>query len=95
MTISGHNMVMKQVGIAALKSHLSEHLRAVQRGESISVLDRRTPIAEIVPVRGRELLSIRYPAPDAPPLNRVPLPKFPKLNLDILDLLLEERQDYR
>lgn len=86
---------MKQVGIAALKSRLSEHLRAVRRGETISILDRQTPIAQIVPVRGREALSIRRPAADTPPPNRVPLPEPAKLKLDIVDLLLEERQNHR
>ena len=95
MTTYGHNMVMKQVGIAALKSRLSEYLRAVRRGETISVLDRETPIAQIVPVRERAVLRIRQPAPDAPPPNRVPLPKPAKLKLDIVDLLLEERQGHR
>ena len=95
MTTYGHNVTMKQVGIAALKSRLSEYLRAVRRGETISVLDRETPIAQIVPVHGRELLQIRRPAPGAPPLNRVPLPKPAKLKLDIVDLLLEERQGHR
>jgi prevent-host-death family protein len=86
---------MKQVGIAALKSRLSEYLRAVRRGETISVLDRHTPIAQIVPVRGQAMLRIRQPAPGAPPPNRVPLPKPAKLKLDIVDLLLEERQNHR
>jgi len=95
MTTNGHNVAMKQVGIAALKSHLSEYLRAVRRGETISVLDRDTPIAQIVPVRGREVLHIRKPAPGAPPPNRVPLPRPAKLKLDIVDLLLEERQNHR
>src|SRR5262249_34436788 len=63
MAISGHNMTMKQVGIAELKSRLSEYLRAVRRGEPVSVLDRDTPVAQIVPVRERAALHIRKPAP--------------------------------
>jgi len=95
MTISSHNIVMKQVGIAALKSRLSEYLRAVRRGETISVLDRQTPVAQIVPVRRREILRIRRPAPGTPSPNRVPLPRPAKLKIDIVDLLLEERQGHR
>ena len=86
---------MKQVGIAALKSRLSEYLRAVRRGETIFVLDRQTPVAQIVPVRGREVLRIREPAPGTPPPNRVPLPRPAKLKIDVVDLLLEERQGHR
>ncbi|MSV28081.1 MAG: type II toxin-antitoxin system prevent-host-death family antitoxin [Bryobacterales bacterium] len=95
MTIHGHNMTMKQVRIAELKSRLSEYLRDVRRGETIAVLDRETPVARIVPVRGRVSLSIRKPAPGAPPLNRVPLPKALGLKIDVVDLLLEERQGQR
>jgi prevent-host-death family protein len=86
---------MKQVGIAELKARLSEYLRAVRRGETIAVLDRETPVAQIVPVRERPALRIRKPAPGAPPLNRVRLPKPSKRNVDILELLLEERQGHR
>jgi len=40
---------MKKVGIADLKERLSEHLRKVRRGQTLTVLDRETPIARIVP----------------------------------------------
>ncbi len=86
---------MKEVRIAELKSRLSEYLRAVRHGETISVLDRETPIAQIVPVRERVALRIRTPAPGTPPPNRVRLPKPLTLNVDIVDLLLEERQGHR
>lgn len=95
MTISGHSVVMKQVRIAELKARLSEYLRAVRRGETIAVLDRETPVAHIVPVRERPALHVRKPAAGAPPLNRVRLPKPAKLNVDIVELLLEERQGHR
>ena len=86
---------MKQVRIAELKARLSEYLRAVRRGETISVLDRDTPVAQIVPLRDRPALRIRKPAADAPPLNRVRLPKPLKLDIDVVALLLEERQGHR
>jgi prevent-host-death family protein len=95
MTISGHNVTMKQVKIAELKARLSEHLRAVRNGETIVVLDRETPIAHIVPVRQRRALRIRKPAPGALPLHRVPRPEPSKLTIDIVALLLEERQNHR
>jgi prevent-host-death family protein len=86
---------MKHVRIAELKARLSEYLRAVRRGETISVLDRETPVAQIVPVRDRKALRVRKPDPGTPPPNRVPLPKPLKLNIDIVQLLLEERQPHR
>ena len=86
---------MKQVRIAELKSRLSEYLRAVRRGETIAVLDRETPVAQIVPVRDRAALSVRKPAPGTPAPNRVRLPKPGKLKIDVVELLLEERQSHR
>jgi prevent-host-death family protein len=86
---------MEQVGIAGLKSRLSEYLRAVRRGETITVLDRETPVAQIVPVRNRTALRIRRPAPGAPPPNRVPLAKPLTIKTDVVELLLEERQGHR
>ncbi len=88
-------MTMKQVRIAELKARLSEYLRAVRGGESIAVLDRDTPVAQLIPVRERSALRVRKPAPGTPPPNRVPVPKRAKLNVDVVQLLLEERQGHR
>jgi prevent-host-death family protein len=95
MTISGHNATMRQVRIAELKSRLSEYLRAVRGGETIAVLNRETPVARIVPMRERATLRIRKPAPGTPTPNRVPLPRPVKLRIDVVELLLEERQGHR
>ena len=89
---------MKRVRIAELKARLSEHLRAVRRGETIAVLDRETPIAEIVPVRRPLTLQIRVPAPGTPAPNRVRVPKPAAARsraVDVVALLLEERQASR
>jgi prevent-host-death family protein len=40
---------MKAINIVELKNNLSRYLRAVRRGERITVLDRREPVAEIIP----------------------------------------------
>ena len=86
---------MQQVLIAELKARLSEYLRAVRRGETIAVLDRETLVAQIVPVRDRLALRIRKPAPGTPAPNRVPLPKSANLDVDVVQLLLDERQGHR
>jgi antitoxin (DNA-binding transcriptional repressor) of toxin-antitoxin stability system len=86
---------MKSVRIAELKARLSEYLRAVRNGETIAVLDRETLVAQIVPARERVTLRIRRPAAGTPPPSRVRLPKPLKLNIDVVDLLLEERQSHR
>ena len=86
---------MKQVRIAELKARLSEYLRAVRGGESIAVLDRDTPVAQLIPVRERLALRVRKPAPGTPPPNRVPVPRRAKLKIDVVQLLLEQRQGHR
>src|SRR5437588_9441952 len=88
-------MVMKKVGIADLKSRLSEYLRAVRRGETIAVMDRQTPVAQIVPIRQGMVLRVREPAPGTPAPNYIPSPKPLNLNIDIVQLLLEETQGFR
>jgi prevent-host-death family protein len=46
---------MSQVGIAELKARLSEYLRSVRNGGTLTVLDRDTPIARIVPYAAQPL----------------------------------------
>ena len=41
------------------------------------------------------VLRVRKPPPGTPPPNRVALPKPAKLNVDVVQLLLEERQGHR
>ncbi|MFV2073681.1 MAG: type II toxin-antitoxin system Phd/YefM family antitoxin [Thermoanaerobaculales bacterium] len=87
---------MKTVRIAELKSRLSEHLRQVRCGSSITVLDRDTPVARLVPYDGNAAsLIVREPARDAPRLRDVPLPPPLALQRDVVALLLEERQGGR
>jgi prevent-host-death family protein len=86
---------MKRVRIAELKARLSEYLRAVRNGETIAVLDRETPVAHIIPIHARSALRVRKPIPGSPPPNRVPLPRPANLKLDVVELLLEERQGSR
>ena len=79
---------MKSVGIAELKARLSEYLKLVRKGRTLTVLDRETPVARIVPyvadpieVRRatHRLRDFTLPAPPATPTNS-------------LDVLLEDRR---
>lgn len=79
---------MKAVRIADLKARLSEHLRAVRKGRSLTVLDRETPVALIVPYADeaievrratRRVRDLDIPAPSASPT-------------DSLGVLLDDRQ---
>ena len=96
MTRHDYVLVMKSVKIAELKAKLSEHLRAVRRGHSVIVVDRETPIARLVPYSpDAEGLTIRKPLRRRRSIQSVPLPKPLKLDIDIVDLLLDERQGER
>ena len=53
MTRVGHHQTMKQVQISKLKSQLSAYLRDVRKGNTITVLDRDYPIAQVVPFKER------------------------------------------
>jgi prevent-host-death family protein len=95
MTIYDYHIVMKRVRIADLKARLSEHLRSVRGGEVITVLDRETPIARIVPHREAEpTLTVRSRRPGAT-LQSLRLPPPLKTNVDAVDLLLEDRRGGR
>ena len=96
MTRSDYHMTMTGIRIADLKSRLSEHLRKVRAGSSLTILDRDTPIARIVPWKaGNGSLKLRAPLPGAPKLQRVPLPPPLRLRGDVVKLLMEERQGDR
>lgn len=41
---------MKKANIAEIKNRLSHYLELVKRGETVLVMDRKTPVARIVPV---------------------------------------------
>ena len=86
---------MEVVKVAVLKAKLSEYLRRVRRGHSVTVLDRDTPIARIVPYAPEAAgLVIRRPAAGIGKLSQVPLPP-PLEAIDIVALLMEERQPDR
>lgn len=81
---------MKQVRISELKSHLSEHLRAAEAGETIEVTDRARAIARLVPVEvdaGLELISAETPFASVRATRLPPL----KLKMSSLVALSHER----
>jgi len=54
-------LAMRQVKISELKDRLSEHLRAVESGAEVVVMDRNRAIARIVPLPppGRHVRLLR------------------------------------
>ena len=78
---------MSEVRIADLRARLSEHLRSVRNGGTVTVLDRDTPVAQIIPFVG--------PSLDVRKTNRprrdLKLPRKPARRTDNVALLLEDR----
>lgn len=78
---------MSDVRIADLKARLSEHLRAVRNGGTITVLDRDTPVARIVAYAAPPL-EIR---PAKRRLGDLKLPPKPAKRTDSVAILIDDR----
>ncbi|HUG54647.1 MAG TPA: prevent-host-death protein [Vicinamibacteria bacterium] len=79
---------MTKVGIADFKARLSEHLRAVRSGRTLTVLDRDTPIAQVIPFGPEPPLRIR-PATRRP--SQLKTRAAPRRRVNSLRALLEDR----
>jgi prevent-host-death family protein len=79
---------MSDVRIADLKARLSEHLRSVRNGGTLTVLDRDTPVARIVPYTAQPL-EIRKATRR---LRDLKLPARSSKRTDSVALLLEDRR---
>ena len=79
---------MTRVGIADLKAHLSEHLRMVRGGRTLTIVDRNTPVAQIVPFDRDAPLEVRRASRKPSQLR---LPRRPATRTDSLSVLLGDR----
>lgn len=79
---------MSNVRIADLKARLSEHLRAVRNGGIVTVLDRDTPVAQIVPYAAPSL-EVRKANRR---LRDLKLPPKPGKRTDSVALLIDDRR---
>ena len=79
---------MSDFRIADLKAHLSEHLRSVRNGGTVTVLDRDTPVARIIPIAAPSL-EIRKAKRR---LRDLKLPPRPSKRTDSTALLVEDRR---
>ena len=82
-------MAKMVVGIAELKSRLSEHLRSVRKGNTLTVLDRDTPIARLVPVDQAQPVEIRRATRR---VRDLPAPRSASARTDSLAVLLDDRR---
>ena len=82
---------MRSVKIAELKDHLSQHLRAVEAGDEVTVTDRNRPIARIVPVsQPAPSVTLIPPKGDFAEVRDRERPRV-DLGISSTELLLEER----
>lgn len=79
---------MSEIRIAELKARLSEHLRTVRNGGTVTVLDRETPIARIVPYAVQPL-EIRKAKRR---LRDLKLPPKPGQRTDSVAILVDDRR---
>jgi prevent-host-death family protein len=79
---------MSDVRIADLKARLSEHLRSVRNGGTLTVFDRDTPVARIIPFASQPL-EIRKAKRQ---LRDLKLPRKPTKRTDSLALLVDDRR---
>lgn len=92
-------MKARSVNISTLKSNLSKYLELVRRGESILVLDRTTPIAELRPTTLQALnpweqLAHRFPGVRIGTQDWKDFKVRPfKKTIPILELLADVRRD--
>jgi antitoxin (DNA-binding transcriptional repressor) of toxin-antitoxin stability system len=84
--------VQNSVGIADVKAHLSELLREVRRGRKFTLLDRKTPVACLIPyTQASEPLPVRHAQGLLRDVSLLP----PVRGVESLSALLEERQGSR
>jgi len=84
---------MENVNIAVLKAKLSHYVKTARRGEIVTILDRDTPVARLVPYTdGVDLLPSRAPERR---VADVRLPRLRSRGIGSLEVLLEDRAEDR
>ena len=82
---------MKEARVSELKARLSAYLSEVRRGETVTVFDRNTPIARIVPFAAEdEQERIEEPTRSLTRLRTLQ-PIRLRRNIDVVALLREDR----
>jgi antitoxin (DNA-binding transcriptional repressor) of toxin-antitoxin stability system len=91
MTRCDWYVTINTVKITDLKSRLSEPIRKVRAGRTLTIVDRNHPIARRVPIeKDTGVLNRSMPLASAPKLQHVPLPPPLRLRKDIFVFLNEE-----
>ncbi|HXW52832.1 MAG TPA: type II toxin-antitoxin system Phd/YefM family antitoxin [Myxococcota bacterium] len=83
---------MKSVNIAKFKSELSKYLGYVRKGEEILVLDRKAPLARVVPISTHgEKLKVEESEEPAAKLFQLTIKPISYVATESLKWLEEER----
>ncbi|MEM6273614.1 MAG: hypothetical protein AAF735_00105 [Myxococcota bacterium] len=82
---------MTRAKISEIKSRLSAFLGMVRRGQTVTILDRKEPIARIVPFVESPTVVIREPADGAAGRLRRRSKVKTKRPVDVVELLNQER----
>ena len=97
---------MERVSISRLKDQLSAYLKKVQAGETVLVMDRNTPVAQLAPlppnldesekIARLEAAGVLLP-PQGPPLSLEELQRrrVKAPGARVLEALLEDRREGR
>ena len=93
MDTYGHNVVMTTAKVSELKAKLSAYLSEVRGGGTVTVFDRKTPIARIVPFQedSDDLVILEATAPPSD-LKKIKGVR-PRKRINIDKLLRESRGD--
>jgi antitoxin (DNA-binding transcriptional repressor) of toxin-antitoxin stability system len=94
---------MKKARVSDLKNQLSRYLDFVRHGETVLVLDRKVPVAELRPITGRSsnggLAALERKGVIRRGSGRIPEKFFKEVlsgkRARVLDALLEEREKGR
>lgn len=84
---------MTRANVSELKAKLSAYLGRVRRGEAIEVVDRKTPVARLVPIASDEDGLQITPAAKSPAGLRELRPVRTRKRVDIQRVLRESRED--
>lgn len=81
-----------EVSVGELKNHLSEYLRAVEGGRTVTVVSHRRPVARLVPADEGQPVRVRKARR---PWGSTKFPRTGTGRTDSTALLLEERRKDR
>jgi prevent-host-death family protein len=88
------NIEKTTVKIADFKAHLSEYLRNVRNGHPLTLVDRHTPVAQVVPYSDKSGTRLVFKPATLKP-EQIQFPPRLKKKIDVLRYLAEERQSWR